>query len=65
MPIKPNDYKCICPKCGYSKIVIPKSDVDMFFPICPKCEVLMDRKDLNMLDKLFTKANTVFSVKFK
>lgn len=26
MAIKPNPYKLVCPKCGFSKVVAPKSD---------------------------------------
>jgi Zn finger protein HypA/HybF involved in hydrogenase expression len=24
--IKPNPYKLVCPKCGFSKVVAPRSD---------------------------------------
>ncbi len=54
--IQPKPFKFVCPKCGYSKIVKPKSDVlnpmDMI-NTCPKCEASMERKELNILDKLF------------
>ena len=43
MAIKPNPYKLVCPKCGFSKVVAPKSDVlsakDLvaMSPVCSKC----------------------------
>ena len=55
--IAPKPFKFKCSKCGYSKIVKPKSDVvdprDMM-NICPKCNTKMNRKELNILDKIFT-----------
>ena len=54
--IQPKPYKLVCPKCGYSKNVNPKSDVlnpaDML-SICPKCSVAMERKELDGISKLF------------
>lgn len=56
MPIKPNPYKLVCPKCGYSKVVRVESDclspkdLIAMSPICPKCKEEMERKDTNMLD---------------
>jgi predicted nucleic acid-binding Zn ribbon protein len=55
-------FKYVCPKCGYSKTVTPKSDVinpmDMI-RTCPKCGGEMEKSsDVNMLDILkgiFTK----------
>jgi len=52
--IAPRPFKYKCPKCGYSKIIKPKSDV---FPvkgmlsICPKCKTQMDRIELNILEE--------------
>ena len=52
--IAPRPFKYKCPKCGYSKIIKPKSDV---FPakgmssICPKCKAQMDRIELNVLEE--------------
>ena len=43
MAIKPNPYKLVCPKCGFSKVVAPKSDalspkyVGVFTPFVSKC----------------------------
>ena len=54
--IKPKPFKFVCPKCAYSKVVKPQSDVlnimDMM-NICPKCKAIMERKELNLFDKLF------------
>ena len=60
MAIKPKPYKLVCPKCGFSKVVAPKSDAlspkDLvaMSPICPKCKEEMERKDTNMLDDIFS-----------
>lgn len=60
MAIRPNPYKLICPKCGYSKVVSLKSDclnpkdLISMSPVCPKCKEQMDRKDTNMLDDIFS-----------
>lgn len=56
IPPKPFKYKC--PKCGYSKIVKPKSDV--LNPIelnsrCPKCKSMMDRVELNSIEEFVVK----------
>lgn len=55
--IQPKPFKYICPKCGYSKVVKPKSDVlnpmDMM-RICPKCDGKMERKELTSLDNLLS-----------
>lgn len=55
--IQPQPFKYACPKCGYSKIIKPKSDVlnpmDMM-SICPKCETKMERKELTLLDNLLS-----------
>jgi len=54
--IQPKPFKFVCLKCGYSRVVKPKSDVlnpiDMI-NICPKCGAKMERKALNIIDKLF------------
>ena len=66
MPVKPDDYKLVCSKCGYSTIIKPNSDIDFTFPICPKCKEFMDRKNLNPnYEKFINKINTVFPTKFK
>ena len=60
MAIKPNPYKLVCLKCGFSKVVAPKSDAlnpkDLvaMSPVCSKCGEKMERKDLNKLDILFS-----------
>lgn len=43
MPVQPNPIKLVCPKCGFTKIVKPKSDVELgeLFCICEKCNLLM------------------------
>ncbi len=55
--IQPKPFKYICPKCGYSKVVKPKSDVlnpmDMM-SICPKCEAKMEKNVLTSLDNLLS-----------
>ena len=55
--IKPMPYKKKCPKCGYSGIVRPDSDVcpsgnELKFLVCPKCGEFMVRTEPNWLDKL-------------
>lgn len=60
MPVKPNPYRLVCPKCGFSKVVTLKSDVlspkDLIAmsPVCSKCKEQMERKDLNKLDDIFS-----------
>ena len=47
MPVQPKPYKLVCPKCGYTKIVTPKSDASTMIEdlsSCPKCEVRMEIK---------------------
>ena len=58
MAIKPNPYKLVCPKCGFSKVVAPKSDVltmkdlkDMN-PVCSKCGEKMERKSVDKLESV-------------
>ena len=58
MPVKPNLYKMVCPKCGHSKIVAPKSDAlspkDLIAmsPICSKCGEKMERRSVDKLDSV-------------
>ena len=60
MPVKPNPYRLVCPKCGFSKVVTLKSDVlspkDLIemSQVCSKCKEQMERKDLNKLDDIFS-----------
>ena len=66
MPVKPDDYKLVCSKCGYSTIIKPKSDINFTFPVCPKCKEFMDRKNLDSnYEKFINKINTIFPTKFK
>jgi hypothetical protein len=47
--IQPNPYKLVCPKCDYSKIVTPKSDVlisAIDLSICPKCNIRLEEKTI-------------------
>ncbi len=47
MPIQPKPYKLVCQKCGYTKIVTPKSDSSFIIEdlsFCPKCKVGMEIK---------------------
>ncbi len=58
MAIKPNPYKLVCPKCGFSKVVAPKSDVlsakdfVAMSPVCSKCGEKMERKSVDKLDSV-------------
>lgn len=58
MPVKPNPYKLVCPKCGFSKVVTLKSDVlspkDLIAmsPVCSKCGEKMQRKSVDKLDSV-------------
>jgi len=58
--IQPPPFKLKCPKCGYSKIVRPKSDalnpMEMI-GYCPKCNTELERKELNFLDNIINKFN--------
>jgi len=54
--IAPPPFKYICSKCGYSRVVKPKSDAINpieISDICPKCKTQMRRVELNIFDKLF------------
>ncbi|MEW6552223.1 MAG: hypothetical protein AB1389_08870 [Campylobacterota bacterium] len=56
--IPPPPFKYVCPQCGYSKIVKPKSDVidpkDMIVGFCPKCKIRMDKKLMGALDNILS-----------
>ena len=58
MAVKPKPYKLVCPKCGYSKIVAPKSDCltgeDLLAmnPVCKKCGEKMERKSVDKLESV-------------
>lgn len=54
----PITCKLVCPKCGYSKIgtlggapVFPPDSCGL----CPKCEIRMEIKRLNMLESIMLK----------
>lgn len=58
--IQPKPFKYVCQKCGYSKIVKPRSDVidprDLLLSVCPKCDIHMERKELvNIFDTIIDK----------
>lgn len=58
MPIQPPPRKFVCPKCGHTKIVQPKSDaldISDFIQTCPKCKVDMKKVEMSIIDKLFDK----------
>lgn len=53
--IAPKPFKYKCQKCGYSKVVKPKSDVLNpidFISTCPKCNNQMDKIELDFLSKI-------------
>ena len=58
--IAPQPFKYKCPKCGFSKIVKPKSDalspIDMM-RTCSKCQSEMERVTLNVVDRIGIKLN--------
>ncbi len=60
MAIKPNPYKLVCPKCGFSKVVAPKSDAlspkDLvaMSPVCSKCGEQMEKEKLNPIDTILS-----------
>jgi len=56
--IAPQPFKFKCSKCGYSKIVKPKSDVINITDIstyCPKCNTKMKKVPLGIIDKFLKK----------
>ena len=57
MPISPQPFKVKCQKCGYSKVVAPKSDALSpldFITTCPKCGGSLEKVELNILDTILT-----------
>jgi Zn finger protein HypA/HybF involved in hydrogenase expression len=53
--IQPKPFKLKCSKCGYNKIVKPKSDVlnmSDLLNICPNCKFEMDVVKLSIWNKL-------------
>ena len=54
--ISPQAFKLKCSKCGYTKIIKPKSDVVDILDIntyCPECNTKMKKVSLNIFDKVF------------
>jgi len=48
MPIPPKPFLLICPNCGYTKTITPKSDVINladFLSLCPKCGKRLERRE--------------------
>jgi Zn finger protein HypA/HybF involved in hydrogenase expression len=55
--IPPKAFKYFCTKCGYTKIVKPKSDVLTpieISDICPKCKSKMKKRELNLFEEIIT-----------
>lgn len=55
MPIKPVPVLFTCPKCSWSIVFAPKSDVltELYPNKCPKCGCEdLDAKSVGLLDKL-------------
>lgn len=53
--VRPKAYKLKCPKCGYQKIIHPKSDVvnpTEMLSVCTKCNIMMKKEDFNFFEKL-------------
>ena len=56
--IKPAPHKLKCSKCGYRKIVSPKSDVvdpGDFVQKCQKCDTFMEKTSLSTTESLLAK----------
>jgi Zn finger protein HypA/HybF involved in hydrogenase expression len=56
--IAPPPYKLKCPKCGYSEVVKPKSDVlnpTDILRVCPKCNTKMEKVEMNILEEVIAK----------
>ena len=55
--IAPQPFKLKCPKCRYTKVIKPKSDVitpEVLINSCPKCGSRMEKVPLNLFDKIFS-----------
>jgi DNA-directed RNA polymerase subunit RPC12/RpoP len=53
--IQPQPFKFVCPKCGYSIVIKPKSDQVHPYEMmnnCHKCKSKMERKSLNVFDSI-------------
>ena len=66
MAVKPNPYKLVCPKCGFSKVVAPRSDAlsakDLvaMSPVCKKCGEKMERKSVDKLESVIDSLFGIF-----
>lgn len=66
MAVKPNPYKLICPKCGFSKVVAPGSDalsakdIVAMSPVCSKCGEKMERGSVDGLDSVIDSLFNMF-----
>lgn len=66
MAVKPNLYKLVCPKCGYSKVVSLKSDclspkdLISMSPVCEKCKEQMQRRSVDKLDSAIDSLFSIF-----
>ncbi|TXE88133.1 hypothetical protein FPD38_04670 [Campylobacter volucris] len=61
--IRPMPFKKVCKKCGYSKVIVPKSDVMPFMGdvfTCPKCKKPLQRKNANALEMAFSTILSAF-----
>jgi len=61
--ITPEPFKRKCPKCGYSKIVKPKSDVltpNDINALCPKCNIMMETQALNAVERIMSNIRLSF-----
>ncbi|MDR1613190.1 MAG: hypothetical protein LBT97_10490 [Planctomycetota bacterium] len=57
MPIRPPPRTYVCPACGWSKTVAPRSDVLIpgrdHFSVCPKCHGPLKSRPANAIEQLF------------
>ena len=56
MPIPPKPFIKSCPKCGYFKVLRPKSDTDISYLLaskCPKCNIALKKQNFS-LSNLFS-----------
>lgn len=59
--VAPRPFKYVCPKCGYSRVVIIESDCLTIEDAlnmnstCPKCKTEMEEKELGFFDNFLRK----------